>query len=281
MSIDPHINDMATEEHAIRASRGLSPRVLDSSLMAMAQGWAEECATAGRLLRHARFASRASRFGASGIVMAENEASGYANASAAYRGWMNSAGHRANILDRDTNVAGFGHAVSAEGNYYWAADYGTRADAPSNDQPPPTSNIPQKRKGWLARVLGLFGISLWLLVVLAIGQDLRPDDAQRSPKWPAVRAKHLAANPSCAACGTARKAILSVHHIVPFHVDRSKELDTANLITLCEGQGVNCHLLFGHLMNWSSWNVNVREDAAAWRAKIRNRPKLVKAKVAA
>ena len=107
------------------------------------------------------------------------------------------------------------------------------------------------------------------------------DDSQRSPKWPTVRAAWLKANPSCAACGTTRKAILSVHHVIPFHVDRSKELDATNLITLCEGQGVNCHLLFGHLMNWSSWNVNVREDAAAWRAKIRNRPTLKKVKVAA
>jgi hypothetical protein len=46
------------------------------------------------------------------------------------------------------------------------------------------------------------------------------------------------------------------------------ELDRANLITLCRDH----HFWFGHLGSWSSWNANVREDAAIWRAKIANRP---------
>lgn len=95
---------------------------------------------------------------------------------------------------------------------------------------------------------------------------------ERSPKWPAVRAEHLRSHPTCEACGERRMKVLAVHHIVPFHVNPSKELEPANLITLCEGESVNCHLLFGHLRNWRSWNVDVREDAAEWRAKIKSRP---------
>ena len=94
----------------------------------------------------------------------------------------------------------------------------------------------------------------------------------RSPKWPAVRAAHLKAHPTCEACGESNTKILNVHHVVPFHVDPSKELDEANLITLCEGSVVNCHLHFGHLRNWKSWNVDVRKDAADWLKKIKNRP---------
>lgn len=97
--------------------------------------------------------------------------------------------------------------------------------------------------------------------------------AERSSKWPAVRAEHLRAHPACEACGERRTKVLAVHHIVPFHVDPMKELDPENLITLCEGESVNCHLLFGHLRNWRSWNVDVRKDAAEWRAKIKSRPK--------
>jgi hypothetical protein len=111
-------------------------------------------------------------------------------------------------------------------------------------------------------------IAMCLLAFLA-GRLLADE---RSPKWPAVRAAHLLAHPACEACGERREKVLNVHHIVPFHVDASKELDPANLITLCEGESVNCHLLFGHLKNWRSWNVDVRKDAAEWRAKIKSRP---------
>jgi 5-methylcytosine-specific restriction enzyme A len=37
--------------------------------------------------------------------------------------------------------------------------------------------------------------------------------------------------------------------------------------------GVNCHLLVGHLGSFKSVNLTVREDAKAWNAKIAGRPK--------
>lgn len=89
----------------------------------------------------------------------------------------------------------------------------------------------------------------------------------RSPGWRSVRSKHLDQFSTCAACG--RSKDLEVHHVVPFHIDRDKELEPSNLITLC---GDNCHLTFGHLFDWSSHNPAVREDAAAWLSKVRTRP---------
>jgi len=52
------------------------------------------------------------------------------------------------------------------------------------------------------------------------------------------------------------------------------ELEPTNLVTLCEANkgGVNCHLLFGHLSNFKSFNVDVLSDAAHWSEKIRTRP---------
>ena len=80
--------------------------------------------------------------------------------------------------------------------------------------------------------------------------------APRSSQWRSVRSRNLKSNPHCSACGTMRE--LEVHHIVPFHVDLSRELDPDNLLTLCDG----CHFYLGHLRDWTRWNPHVREDAA-------------------
>lgn len=65
------------------------------------------------------------------------------------------------------------------------------------------------------------------------------------------------------------RKMVEVHHKVPFHVDPARELDPANLITLCESKkgGVNCHLFLGHLGNYKHANPTVAEDAANWAAK--------------
>lgn len=92
--------------------------------------------------------------------------------------------------------------------------------------------------------------------------------ALRSPKWSSIRKKFLNDNPSCAACGSIKKP--EVHHIVPVHVDPSKELDENNLITLCDKY---CHFIFGHFMDWKSWNTEVENDCKNYNHKIHNRPK--------
>ena len=88
----------------------------------------------------------------------------------------------------------------------------------------------------------------------------------RSPHWPSVRAAFLKSNPCCAVCGSEED--VEAHHCRPFHLDAALELDPSNLIALCRRD----HFLFGHLGNWSSFNRTVREDAAVWREKIKNRP---------
>lgn len=96
-------------------------------------------------------------------------------------------------------------------------------------------------------------------------------DVSRSPQWPAVRKAHLAKHPKCEVCQS--ESSLNVHHIFPVHLSPEGELAPNNLITLCEGGVVNCHLLYGHLRNWKSFNLIVVEDAALWKEKINNRPK--------
>lgn len=95
-----------------------------------------------------------------------------------------------------------------------------------------------------------------------------PLKAKRSSKWQKVRAEVLDKHPFCAACGGVEK--LEVHHIVPFHIDPSLELDPKNLIVLCESGrgGVTCHLHYGHLGNYKRTNPTVTSDADIWLRKI-------------
>lgn len=95
---------------------------------------------------------------------------------------------------------------------------------------------------------------------------------QRSSGWSALRKRHLKKQPTCQACG--KKSQLAVHHIIPLHVDKSKELDPTNLITLCENpHSTFCHYTFGHLgISWWKYDPNVIADAAVHLAAVTNAP---------
>ena len=91
--------------------------------------------------------------------------------------------------------------------------------------------------------------------------------ASRSGKWSTVRKEHLKKQPACAACGKTSK--LEVHHIKPVHKFPELELDPDNLITLCADP---CHIIFGHLKYWKSWNAEVVTDCHSYYTKLKNRP---------
>jgi uncharacterized protein YkwD len=84
----------------------------------------------------------------------ENIAEGFNTPSSVMDAWMNSAGHRANILGAFT-VMGVGVAVDANGAYFWTVDFGSVADAgtvpvgtalptptPTTTTPPPPPPTP-------------------------------------------------------------------------------------------------------------------------------------------
>ena len=91
--------------------------------------------------------------------------------------------------------------------------------------------------------------------------------AVRSPKWHNIRKEHIKNNPYCISCGRDKK--LEVHHIKPVHLFPELELDPGNLVTLCADP---CHLLFGHLMSFKSYNKMVIEDSMVYLNKVKNRP---------
>lgn len=108
--------------------------------------------------------------------------------------------------------------------------------------------------------------------VLDVAQGKTTFSKMRSSKWRAIRTLHLIRNPECALCQGIDK--LNVHHIKPFHLYPELELEPSNLVTLCESKkhGANCHLLFGHLGNFSSYNTDVVIDTDTWRIKLLRRP---------
>ena len=81
----------------------------------------------------------------------------------------------------------------------------------------------------------------------------------RSPDWDKIRDAHLRLHSVCAVCGGSEE--LQVHHIVPYHIQVSLELEASNLITLCMGR-LNCHLHVGHGGSFRFYNPNVLKDAA-------------------
>jgi hypothetical protein len=97
-----------------------------------------------------------------------------------------------------------------------------------------------------------------------------PPTIARSGGWNALRKRHLAKQPTCQACG--KKSQLAVHHIIPLHVDKTKELDPTNLITLCENpHSTFCHYTFGHLgISWLRYDPNIIVDAAVHLAAVQN-----------
>lgn len=86
---------------------------------------------------------------------------------------------------------------------------------------------------------------------------MRSVGEKRSPKWDKVEEDFKAAHPKCECCGTKQR--LQVHHIKPFHVEPSLELDETNLITLCMSDN-ECHLRVGHGGDFKSYNPNVVQD---------------------
>ncbi|WP_344078230.1 CAP domain-containing protein [Luedemannella helvata] len=59
-----------------------------------------------------------------GSGWAENIAYGYATPEAVMDGWMNSSGHRRNILNCGLKALGVGVARAANGSLYWTQDFG-------------------------------------------------------------------------------------------------------------------------------------------------------------
>lgn len=118
-----------------RASAGLAPLALNGSLSQVALGWAQQMAASGTLSHNPSYSAQ---IPAGWRAAAENVAQGYGSGAAVHAGWMNSAGHRANILGDFTDI-GIAHITA--GGTTWSvqvfAKYATSSAAARTPAPAP------------------------------------------------------------------------------------------------------------------------------------------------
>ena len=87
----------------------------------------------------------------------------------------------------------------------------------------------------------------------------------RSSEWRRVRDKFVENHPDCVVCGSRKN--IQVHHVIPFCVDPSKELEVSNLATMCS----RCHLLIGHGGWFQRYNANFWHTVATMKTVVKNR----------
>jgi uncharacterized protein YkwD len=109
----------ATSLNGFRASHGRTPLSSDAALTAMAQTHAGDMARRD-VLDHAGFKEQRGPMGA----RAENVAYGCADSPCVIKQWVNSSGHRANMLLPSVTKYGLASAVSKSGKRYWALELG-------------------------------------------------------------------------------------------------------------------------------------------------------------
>jgi hypothetical protein len=126
-----------------RAQNGLGGLVRNGSLDAVALNWANQMAASGTLSHNP---SVGSQIPGGWRGWGENVAQGYGSGAAVHNGWMNSSGHRANILGNFTDI---GTALIEANGTTWAvqvfANYpgsGLPAPAPPAPAPAPAAPAP-------------------------------------------------------------------------------------------------------------------------------------------
>lgn len=115
------IKEVVALVNAERAKEGLSPLTIDTNVQAAAMVRAQECE---QLFSHTRpdgssFATALKEQNVSYRRAGENIAWGQKTPEAVMKAWMNSSGHRANIMNPNFTTIGVGYYVNANGTPYW------------------------------------------------------------------------------------------------------------------------------------------------------------------
>lgn len=110
-----------------RAKAGSGPLALNFTLNMAAQAHTEWMADHQNMSHNEGLTGPGHRIEAMGYKASswgENIAMGYPSPKAVMVGWMNSSGHKANILRAAFTEVGFGIAKDSRGRYYWTSDFG-------------------------------------------------------------------------------------------------------------------------------------------------------------
>ncbi|MET3429242.1 uncharacterized protein YkwD [Actinoplanes tereljensis] len=120
-------NGINTLINAERASHGCKPLTVDGHLLTAARAHSAYMAQTGSFSHTGRGSSTFDyRIKTAGYSKpsAENIAYGYRSAAEVVKGWMNSPGHRANILNCKSARVGVGAVYAANGTPYYTQDFG-------------------------------------------------------------------------------------------------------------------------------------------------------------
>lgn len=120
-SAHPYLKQVVDLVNAERAKEGLAPLTVNTQVQAAAQVRAME---SEKLFSHTRpdgssFATALKEQGVSYRRAGENIAWGQRTPEQVVNAWMNSAGHRANIMNPNFTTIGVGYYQNANGTNYW------------------------------------------------------------------------------------------------------------------------------------------------------------------
>ena len=129
------INQVLTLTNQEREKAGLDPLKLNNKLALAADSHSDSMAKDDFFSHTGKDGSsvsdRVKDTGYNYLAVGENIAAGYSTASAVVSGWMNSSGHRANILSANYTEIGIGYEFLREDtgsinyNHYWTQVFGT------------------------------------------------------------------------------------------------------------------------------------------------------------
>ncbi len=113
-----------------RAKAGCRPLVVHRLLAAAATAHSKDMATKRYFSHTGRDGrspfDRIKQAGYEGRMMGENIAAGQTDAAAVMQAWMNSEGHRANILNCGYKEIGIGYVAGGSMRHYWTQNFGSR-----------------------------------------------------------------------------------------------------------------------------------------------------------
>ncbi len=122
-SVNSMEKQVASLTNSERNAAGLGTLTLDSQLSKLARMKAEDMAKKGYFSHTSPTYGSAfdmmKKYGVSYRTAGENIAKGQKTPESVMNGWMNSSGHRANILSSAYTHIGVGYAKDSKGNTYW------------------------------------------------------------------------------------------------------------------------------------------------------------------
>ncbi len=126
-----HVVDLTNQQ---RLAKGLAPLRWNNALAEAADSYAQKMAATGFFGHDTPDGTTPTSRGHDagypsfywGPYIGENLARGYRSPESVMQGWMNSEGHKHNVLLPNYTEIGVGVAVAPDGTMYWAQEFGNR-----------------------------------------------------------------------------------------------------------------------------------------------------------